>query len=113
VVTQLGFRMRARPVGAYDSSAPNRRAIRDQDFEAGGVLDAANEALRKDYEALEQFLAKRLSDPDMREVHGLLENLMTSCGPDSPNKEEASDSPDPETGLPPRRPPRVRLSDGQ
>jgi hypothetical protein len=91
---QHGFRTPARPVGAYD--AASKRAIRARDFERGGALD--DSPMKQDYEALISFLQDRLSDADQREVHGLIENLMNSCGPDSENAEDAID---PATGLPP------------
>jgi hypothetical protein len=72
VVTQHGFRMRARPVGAYDA-APNKRAVRDQDFEKGGAMD--NEGC----DEIVEFLRGKLKDSDLKEVTTMLEALCASA----------------------------------
>jgi hypothetical protein len=98
VVSRHGFPMRARPVGAYDSS-PNKRAIRLSDFSRGGALDNAS-PLRgdpeADCEALVKFLETRLSPADHREAQELIGSLRASCENPSP----AGDEIDPENGLP-------------
>jgi len=96
---QHGFATRARPLGAFDAGP--KRAIRAMDFEKGGVLALDDSPMKQDYEALIAFLQDRLSDADQGECHTLIENLMKSCGPDSPNKKEGQDQIDPATGLDP------------